>query len=343
MNVYVEEDQARVELKTQHLHRSVLLDEALNWWCFDQQSVDICENAVYQNTEERSVSEVFVDCTFGRGGHSRSLLARKEDAELLVFDKDPAAIQVAEVLREEQGSRVHVAHHSFADIQKVVTELGFYQKISGILMDLGVSSPQLDEPERGFSFMRNGPLDMRMDTSQGETAAEWLHRVDEKTLADVIYRLGEEKLSRRIAKKIVEVRAETPIKTTGELAAIVSQVIVKRVAGKHPATRTFQAIRMHINSELDDLRIGLEGAFESLKVGGRLVVLSFHSLEDRIVKQFMQRYSKPAELPRGLPILAEKRVIPGKLCVKGQKPNADEISSNPRARSAILRVIEKVI
>lgn len=315
---------------TQHLHKSVMWDETLEWW---------------SNENITGKSGLFVDCTFGRGGHSRALINLKTNAELLVFDKDPEAIEVATKLAEEtvaSGQKMNVFHSSYADIAGVLEKNGYSQKVDGILMDLGVSSPQLDEAERGFSFMRNGPLDMRMNSSAGMTAAEWLAKVDEKTLADVIYQLGEEKQSRRIAKKIVMARAEKPIETTAELADLVCQVVPRRVVGKHPATRTFQAIRMHINNELGDLQQGLKGAFEMLAPGGKLVVLSFHSLEDRIVKRFMQQHSKPADLPRGLPVLAADIAPPGKVCVKGSKPRDEEINVNPRARSAILRVIEKV-
>lgn len=320
----------------QHLHRSVLLDEALDWWM----------QAREPQASETPGGTVFIDCTFGRGGHSQALLAQvSEGVDLIVFDKDPSAIQVAQDLKSkalEKNQRVHVVHDSFATLAMSVEELGFSQKVNGILMDLGVSSPQLDEADRGFSFMRNGPLDMRMDSSRGITAAQWLHTVDEKELADILYILGEEKLSRKIARKIVQVRSEQPIETTSALADLVCQVVPRRGMGKHPATRTFQAIRMHINAELDDLQSGLVGAFEALAPGGSLVVLSFHSLEDRIVKRFMHKLSKPEELPRGLPIRASEIAPPGKVLVKGQKPREHEVGENPRARSAILRVIQKI-
>lgn len=316
----------------QHLHRSVLLDEALDWW-----TKPFIEG-------HDAAKQVYVDCTFGRGGHSKHLLKRVPSAELVIFDKDPSAIAVAQDLRQQglaQSQELHIVHDSFATLGPQIEGLGFHGEVQGILMDLGVSSPQLDEAERGFSFMRDGPLDMRMDTSKGITAAQWLQEVDEKTLADVIYTLGEEKLSRRIAKKIVQVRAERALTTTMELADLLCTVVPRRVVGKHPATRTFQAIRMHINEELKDLKAGLEAAFNALIPGGYLVVLSFHSLEDRIVKHFMQRYSKPAELPRGLPVKASKIAPPGQLIIKGQKPRDSEVSENPRARSAILRVVQK--
>lgn len=315
----------------QTLHKSVLLDEALEWWC----------SATARNTG------VFIDCTFGRGGHSRALLQQTSVKQLIVFDKDPAAITTAQQLHDELktanvATDFMIAHRSFAELQAVANDLDVAGKVNGILMDLGVSSPQLDEAARGFSFMKDGPLDMRMDFSKGLTAAQWLAEVDEKTLADVIYQYGEEKQSRRIARKIIEARAVKSLATTAELADLVCQVVPRRVVGKHPATRTFQAIRMFINAELDDLRQGLDAAFQVLAPGGRLVVLSFHSLEDRIVKQFMNGIAKPAILPRGLPIRADQIAPAAKLCLKAQKPQTAEVAVNPRARSAILRVIEKV-
>ena len=314
-------------MSSQEIHRSVLLDETIDWWC-PQASAD--------------QAYTYVDCTFGRGGHSRALLERAPHAKVVVFDKDPAAIQEAKALQVEFGvERISIAHSSFAQIKDVLAELGLVGHIRGVLMDLGVSSPQLDEAQRGFSFLRDGPLDMRMDSSTGETAAQWLAKVDEKQLANVIYRFGEEKQSRRIAKKIVEARSQNPIETTAQLADLVCKVVPRRGAGKHPATRTFQAIRMFINAELEDLELGLSMAFEVLEAHGRLVVLSFHSLEDRIVKHYMQKQSKPADLPRGLPIKAEEIAPPAKVCVKGLKPTDVEVHANPRARSALLRVLER--
>lgn len=317
------------KMESQTVHKSVLLDEALEWWTAAATAVQ---------------RPVFIDCTFGRGGHSRALLRQLPGAHLIVFDKDPSAIEAAQLLAAEPGhqERVTVIHESFAVLKDIVAERGLVGHISGVLMDLGVSSPQLDEAERGFSFMREGPLDMRMDCSSGQTAAEWLQHVDEQTLANVLFLLGEEKQSRKIARKIVMARQESPIENTAQLAELVCQVSPRRVAGKHPATRTFQAIRIFINRELDDLKQGLEAAFDVLAPTGHLVVLSFHSLEDRIVKQFMQRMSKPKELPRRLPVPASALVMPGKCCVKGQRPCAEEVATNPRARSAILRVLEKV-
>lgn len=284
---------------------------------------------------------IYVDGTFGRGGHSQAILKELGSAgRLIAFDKDPAAI--AHANEEINDSKFSILHHSFAELQTVVTELELNGKIQGILLDLGVSSPQLDDAERGFSFMREGPLDMRMNSQAGMSAAEWLAKVDETELANVIYKYGEERFSRKIAHAIVAARLQAPITTTKQLATIIAAAYPHREIGKHPATRTFQAIRIYINRELEDLEQGLAQALAVLAPGGRLVVISFHSLEDRIVKQFMQQHAKPEQLPRNLPIKASQQKQPPLVLIgKAIKPSAAEVETNVRARSAMLRVAEK--
>jgi 16S rRNA (cytosine1402-N4)-methyltransferase len=284
---------------------------------------------------------IYIDGTFGRGGHSQAILQHLGTAgRLIAFDKDPAAI--AHAKKAISDSKFSIVHHSFADLQTVVNELGLSGKIQGILLDLGVSSPQLDDAERGFSFMREGPLDMRMNSQAGISAAQWLAHVDETELANVIYKYGEERFSRKIARAIVAARLQAPITTTKQLASIIAAAYPCREIGKHPATRTFQAIRIYINRELEDLEQGLTQALAVLAPGGRLAVISFHSLEDRIVKQFMQQHAKPPSLPRNLPIKANQQMQPPLVLIgKAIKPSAAEVECNVRARSAMLRVAEK--
>jgi 16S rRNA (cytosine1402-N4)-methyltransferase len=284
----------------------------------------------------------YVDGTFGRGGHSRKILeSLGEGATLLVIDKDPAAIEVAQDLKKEDG-RVQIMHGSFSDIKSLVGETGLLGKIDGVLLDLGLSSPQLDESERGFSFMRKGPLDMRMNNEGGVSAKDWLKTVGESELASVIKEYGEERFSKRIARAIVEAREEVSIDDTKQLADIVSKAIPKWEKHKHPATRTFQAIRIFINQELDDLQKALDDVLEVLAIGGRVVVISFHSLEDRIVKIWIKRMAKGDDVPSYIPItykdLNQKLNIIGKAI----KPSAQEVEQNPRARSAIMRIAEKI-
>lgn len=283
----------------------------------------------------------YVDGTFGRGGHTRLVLDRLEKGRLLGFDKDPVAIGFGRTL-EQEDSRFQIVQDSFAAMSEHIPSVFGVDKVDGIMMDLGVSSPQLDDAERGFSFMNDGPLDMRMNPDQGVSAAEWIATVDEKELADVMYQFGEERFSRRIAKAICDYRSHTPIVSTLQLAKIVAEANPAWEKGKNPATRAFQGIRIHINNELGDLEVGLEAATQALKVGGRLVVISFHSLEDRMVKRFMKLKSKGPELPRHLPIQNAHLDIKFKTVGKAIKPSKTEVSDNVRSRSAVLRVLEKV-
>ena len=303
------------------IHETVLLTETV---------ASVLGVATLSN--EMNKSGVFVDATFGRGGHSRLLLQYlAEDARLIVFDKDPQAIEVAENLADKD-SRVTVVHDSFATLTDSLNQIGITQ-VDGIMADLGVSSPQLDDGSRGFSFMRDGAIDMRMDTSRGQSVGEWLIEVDETTLADVLFQYGEERHSRRIAKAIKQMPSYT---STLELAEVIKQAHPKWQKGKHPATQSFQAMRIFINNELGDIETFLDQALQMLAVGGRLAVISFHSLEDRIIKQFLQRHSK-GQYPEDehLPIPPMRP----KLLSKPERiaPSAAEITVNPRARSAWLR------
>lgn len=284
----------------------------------------------------------YIDATFGRGGHSESLLEKLgPKGRLMVIDKDPAAIAAAKALDDP---RLVIKHGSFADLDKFVAELGWVGEVDGIMMDLGVSSPQLDTANRGFSFRLDGPLDMRMDDSSGISAAEWLETVDMFDLADVIWRFGEERHARRIARAIITARQEAPIKTTKQLANIVERIVHKKPTQKiHVATKTFQAIRIFINQELTDLEKGLDHAINVLSPGGRLVVMSFHSLEDRIVKQFFNGKVQGEQLPRNLPIKPVDVCTPIKIIKANLKATEEEIEQNPRARSVRLRVAEKVL
>lgn len=288
---------------------------------------------------------IYVDATFGRGSHSKAILdALNPQGRLIAFDKDPEAVAYAQQ-HFAHDKRFSIVHTSFAQLQPVLDKLDLVGKINGILFDLGVSSPQLDNPARGFSFSQSGQLDMRMDTTQGIDAMTWLAAIDEKKLADVLWQYGEEKASRRIARAIVTARAETPIVTTAQLAAIISRVMPKskKPGEKHPATRSFQAIRIAINQELTDLESGLAQALEVLTIHGRLAVISFHSLEDRIVKLFVRYHEKGEELPRGLPVKYQQTLSKLKAIGKPIKPSLHETNLNPRARSAILRIAEKLL
>ena len=305
------------------LHETVLLEEAV-------EALAIRPDGCY------------IDATFGRGGHSRKILSQLgPDGRLLALDRDPLAMAAGVLLDDPRFTLVHTAFDGMGEAAK---QVGFdVARVDGVLFDLGLSSPQIDTASRGFSFRFDAPLDMRMDTTRGQTAAAWLAEVDEKTLAEVIKDYGEERFAVSIAKKIVVARTERPITTTGELAALVRSCVRTREPGQDAATRTFQAVRIYINQELGQLALTLPQAFDLLKPGGRLVVISFHSLEDRVVKRFMQAGAKPVEPPKGVPLTAAQLPLPKlKLIGKAIKPGAAEIERNPRARSAIMRVAEKL-
>ena len=284
---------------------------------------------------------VYVDGTFGRGGHSRLILSKlNENGRLVVFDKDPQAIAVAQELAA-QDARVQVVHNGFATFQAALNHLNI-DKIDGALFDLGISSPQIDDASRGFSFRFDAPLDMRMDTTRGQSAAEWLAVASEQDIHEVIKNYGEERFSRQIARAIVAQRSETPINTTRQLAQIAAQCVRTRERGQDPATRTFQAIRIFINRELDEIVAVLPQVVERLNVGGRLSVIAFHSLEDRIVKQFIRQYSTHAPLPKWAAVREADLPHPPLLAVgKAIKASETELTANPRARSAVLRVAER--
>lgn len=287
-------------------------------------------------------SGVYVDGTYGRGGHSAHILEHLGDAgRLIVTDKDPVAIEHARK-RYAGDSRVFVWHGSFRHFPEALAAAGIAGGIQGILLDLGVSSPQLDDAERGFSFMREGYLDMRMDTSSGESAAEWLAKAAEADIADVLWRYGEERFSRQIAREIVRSRAQASLQTTIQLAELIASVVRKREPGKHPATRSFQAIRIKVNQELDDVEECLHKSVDYLAPGGRLVVISFHSLEDRIVKHFLREVSMPPKIPKGLPVMPQSIQPPMRVIGKAIRPADAEVSENVRARSAIMRIGERV-
>jgi 16S rRNA (cytosine1402-N4)-methyltransferase len=280
----------------------------------------------------------YLDGTFGRGGHARAVLSRLgPDGRLLLMDRDPQAIATAQA-EFASDARVSIRHANFSSLAEWdETAAG----LDGILLDLGVSSPQLDEAARGFSFMADAPLDMRMDTTQGESAADFIAHADEREIADVLWTYGEERFSRKIARAIVEQRAEKPILRTGELAALIERVVGRREPGKHPATRSFQALRIRVNGELESLKQGLDAALERLNVGGRLSIISFHSLEDRVVKLFIRDHSGKVQGSRRGPPQAAKLARLAAVG-KAQFPSDHELSVNPRARSAVLRVAEKL-
>ncbi|UTW06802.1 16S rRNA (cytosine(1402)-N(4))-methyltransferase RsmH [Pseudomonas benzenivorans] len=286
----------------------------------------------------------YLDGTFGRGGHSRLILEKLgPDGHLLGFDKDPLAIETGNALAAEDG-RFVVVQRSFAELGDEVAVRGLSGKVAGILLDLGVSSPQLDDAARGFSFLNDGPLDMRMDPSRGLSAAQWIATASEEEIARVFKEYGEERFSKRMARAVVQRRAERPFERTADLAQVLTDANPAWEKGKHPATRAFQGLRIHINNELGDLERGLDAALEALEVGGRLVVISFHSLEDRIVKQFMRRHAKGEQdkLPRDLPIIPKAFEPRLKLAGKPQYASDAELKANPRSRSAVMRVAEKV-
>lgn len=288
-----------------------------------------------------TASGFYVDGTFGRGGHSREVLARLDsDGGLLGVDKDPAACVEAERLAEGEP-RFCFFHGSFAQLPHQLRRMGI-DAVDGILLDLGVSSPQLDEAERGFSFLHDGPLDMRMDTSRGETAAEWLSHAAVEDIAVVLKEYGEERFAKRIAAAIVEARTEAPIETTAQLARVVSEANPRWEKHKHPATRSFQAIRIKVNRELEDLRDLLDCALDMLRIGGRLVVISFHSLEDRMVKRYMREMARGEQYPAGVPVREVDLNRRMKIIGKAVRAGSDEVEGNVRARSAIMRVAERI-
>lgn len=306
-----------------YTHRPVLLAEAVTSVLGEATSSD-----------QRSIT--IIDGTFGRGGHSRAILQQlNQQSRLIAFDKDPLAIAEAKTI---QDPRFQIIHESFASMAEHLQP----ESVDGVLLDLGISSPQIDDPTRGFSFRGDGPLDMRMDTTRGQSAAEWLATAEQKEIARVIKEYGEERFAVQIAKAIVARREQGESLTrTGELASLVAGVVRTREAGQDPATRTFQAIRIHINQELTDLESGLNAAMNCLKPNGLLAVISFHSLEDRMVKQFMQNLSQ-VSVPRGLPLTEEQMPKPQATLLDRIKPSDQEVQENPRARSAILRVMRKL-
>ncbi len=301
-------------------HRTVLLEEAVA-------------------ALEIKVSGAYVDATFGRGGHSRAILARLgPQGRLLALDRDPQAIAAAAAIDDPRFS---IRHAAFGELAEVAQAAGF-ARVDGVLLDIGVSSPQLDEGERGFSFRFDAPLDMRMDTTQGETAAEFLARADIKEITEVIRNYGEERFAFQIAKKVVAARGEWPLATTGQLAALVRETVRTREPGQDPATRTFQALRIHVNQELEQLALVLPQAIELLAPGGRLAVISFHSLEDRIVKRVLRDEATADRLPKNLPLRsADLPAARLQLIGKPVKAGEAEVAANPRARSAVMRVAER--
>lgn len=321
-------------------HRTVLLDEAVDALAIDR--------------DEQRANGVYVDGTFGRGGHSRAILARLgRQGRLIAFDKDPQAVAAAEGLARESAAnatgnaaaspRFAIVHESFATLAAEMARRGL-PSVQGILLDLGVSSPQIDEAGRGFSFRNDGPLDMRMDPTRGMPASEWLATASLDEITKVIREYGEERFAFQIAKTIVARRAERPLSRTRELAALVASAIgarrSKKDSGQDPATRTFQAIRIYINQELAELEQGLIQAMSVLAPAGRLVVISFHSLEDRIVKRFMQGHAHPPQPPARMPIKAVDLPKPRMKLIAKIMPGAEELAVNPRARSAVMRVAE---
>ena len=306
----------------EYQHITVLLNEAVD-------ALAVREDGIY------------VDGTFGRGGHSRLILSRLgSQGRLIVFDKDPQAIETAQKLAEQDG-RVTVVHDGFSSFQTTLDKLGI-EEIDGALFDLGISSPQIDDGARGFSFRFDAPLDMRMDPTRGMSAAEWIATASEQDLHEVIKNYGEERFSRQIARAIVAQREESPIDTTRKLAQLVAQNVRTRERGQDPATRTFQAVRIFINRELEEVEAVLPQVMGRLKQGGRLAVIAFHSLEDRIVKQFVKKYSQHPPLPRWAAVKeADLPLPPLKAVGKAIKPGVEETASNPRARSAVLRVAER--
>lgn len=304
-------------------HTTVLLDEAVN-------GLNIREDGIY------------IDGTFGRGGHSRLILSQLgEKGQLIAIDRDPQAIAAAAEIKDPRFS---IVHGPFSALAEYVEERGLTGKIDGVLLDLGVSSPQLDDAERGFSFMRDGPLDMRMDPTRGQSAAEWLMSAEEADIAFVIKTFGEERFGKRIARAIVERNRDQPMTRTKELATVIAAAMPVKDKFKHPATRTFQAIRIWINSELEEIDTALKGALSVLAPGGRLSIISFHSLEDRLVKRFMRDQSRGPQVPAGIPMTeSQLKALGGReLKTLGKLiPGEAEVNENPRARSSVLRIAER--
>ncbi|MFS6537513.1 16S rRNA (cytosine(1402)-N(4))-methyltransferase RsmH [Idiomarina loihiensis] len=311
-------------ITTSPQHVSVLLEESIEALATDPQGT-------------------YIDATFGRGGHTRALLNQLgDDARVIALDQDPEAIAAAAAFADDP--RFQIIHTPFSNLQQVLDDLQLNQQVTGILFDLGVSSPQLDDAERGFSFMRDGPLDMRMNTTSGETAAEWLNRAEKDDISWVLREYGEERFARRIASAIVMDREKKPFTRTKELAEMIARVSPVKEKHKHPATRTFQAIRIHINRELEQIEQALDASLSGLKEDGRLVVISFHSLEDRLVKRFIRKHSEGKQLPPGLPVTEAERNKDKALEKVGKaiKPGKAEVQVNPRSRSSVLRIARRV-
>lgn len=311
-------------MTTEFSHISVLLEEAVD-------GLAIEPNGTY------------IDCTFGRGGHSGLVLSQLGDnGRLIAIDRDLTAIKAAEKFADDK--RFLIEHEGFAELAAIADKHELTGKVDGILLDLGVSSPQLDDAERGFSFMNDGPLDMRMDITRGQTAAQWIEKADVEDISWVLRTFGEEKHAWRIANAIVDAREEEAIVRTGQLAKIIKTAAPQREIKKHPATRSFQAIRIYINSELEQIEKVLSASLAVLAEGGRLVVISFHSLEDRLVKQFMKKHSQGKQVPRGMPI-NEAELQKGKklqLIGKRAKPSKKEVDENVRSRSSVLRIAQRL-
>jgi len=315
-------------MSTESLHHTVLLNEAVD--------------ALLAQSDERDEPQIYIDGTFGRGGHSKAILKKlPANARLIAFDRDPEAIAVANALQTED-ERLEPKHSAFGEMSAVLGDMGLMGRVDGLLLDLGVSSPQLDDAERGFSFMRDGPLDMRMDTTQGISAAQWINSASETEIADVLYHYGEERHSRRMARRVVAERTISPILRTGVLAEMIKEANPSWERDKHPATRAFQGIRLFINRELEQLELALDQALEILRPGGLFVVISFHSLEDRIAKRFIAKHARGDDFPRGLPVAQSQLNPKVKPRSKAIKPSRDEIDRNPRARSAVMRVAAKL-
>ena len=304
-------------------HKTVLLDEAVNALAIESDGF-------------------YIDGTYGRGGHSQLILEQLgEQGSLLGIDKDPEAILHGNEI-QKQDKRLHMYQGTFANIKAIADDGNFLGEVDGVLLDLGVSSPQLDDAERGFSFLRDGPLDMRMDPTSGISAAEWLNVADLDEITDVLKRYGEEKFGKRIAHAIVTQRQTNPLTTTQELVDLIDEAVPVKDKFKHPATRSFQGIRIFVNAELSDLEAALDGILEVLKPGGRLAVISFHSLEDRIVKRFIRKHVQGDHFPKGLPVTEKQLNRRLKAHGRAIKASDDQIAANPRSRSAVMRVAEKL-
>jgi 16S rRNA (cytosine1402-N4)-methyltransferase len=285
---------------------------------------------------------IYIDGTFGRGGHTQKIVEQLgAEGRLLVVDKDPQAIAVAKELYGNDP-RVSIYHGSFAEFDQALVNAGWPQEVDGVLLDLGVSSPQIDDGTRGFSFQRDGALDMRMNPEQGLSAAEWLAVAKDTEIMDVLWKYGDERFARRIVKQIIETRETEPLTTTMQLAKLIAGAVPRKFHGKkNPATKSFQAIRIFINQELADLEKCLEDGAKALAMDGRMVVISFHSLEDRMVKRFFKAQSTPKPVPRGLPILETDIDLPFRTIGKAIKPSTDEVSENIRSRSSVMRILER--